>query len=114
MFEKLRVKIIHKLKGLTLEEVQKPKNIEFKSFTAVPEKVTAKMILHAGREYAPAVVQQRLSYQLADALVDGGYVNFFASEENNGSMEHIICAYLWVIKKDACDARISEENHESI
>ena len=61
MFEKLRIKIIHKLKGLTLEEAQKPKHIEFKSFTAVPEKVTAKMILHAGREYAPAVVQQRLS-----------------------------------------------------
>ena len=52
MLEKLRIKLIHKLKGLTLEEVQKTEHIEIKAFTAVPEKVTAKMILHAGREYA--------------------------------------------------------------
>ena len=110
MLEKLRIKLIHKLKGLTLEEVQKTEHIEIKAFTAVPERVTAKMILHAGREYAPAVVQQRLSYQLADVLVDGGYINFHVGDVNGESMEHIIRADLWVIKKDACDDHISEEN----
>ena len=95
----LRAWMIHKLKGYTKEEVLKQEHFEIKSYTAVPQKVTAKAILQAGREYSPAIVQQRLSYQLMDAVVDNGYVKFY-SEEYPGGMEHVIHADLWVIKKE--------------
>ena len=99
-FDKLRVWAIHKLKGITPDEVRLPETPPIKAYTVVPKKVTAKMILHEGREYAPAVVQQRLSYQLADVLVDNGFINFYTGVYQDGLGCAEIRADLWVVKKE--------------
>ena len=100
IFDKLRVWAIHKLKGVVPEEVRLPETPQIKTYTATPEKVTAKMILHAGMEYSPAIVQQRLSHMLMDAVVDRGYVNFHVSENPTDYEHRTIRADILVIKKE--------------
>ena len=100
MLEKLRVWVIHKLKGITPEEIKLPEPSPAKAYTVIPKKITARMILNAGHEYSPALVQQRLSYLLMDAVVDNGFVNFYSADEPADYEHHTIRADLWVVKKE--------------
>lgn len=100
ILEKLRVGIIHKLKGVTPEEIKLPETPPVKAYTAVPKKISARMFLREGEYYAPALVQQQLSYKIADALVDEGFINFLAAENQGGIMPPELRAELWVVKKE--------------
>ena len=100
IIEKLRVRIIHALNGVTPEEIKLPEPSPIKAYTVVPKKITARMILNAGQGYSPALVQQRLSYLLMDAVVDNGFVNFYSADEPADYKHHTIRADLWVVKKE--------------
>ena len=113
-FERLRVWIIHKLNGVTQLEANLPpqKTLQIKQHTAMPQMISAKMVLREGEYYAPALVQQRLSYQLADALVDNGLINFYTGVRPDEMGRNIIRADLWVIKKEENHAAEAEEYQE--
>lgn len=99
VLEKLRAGIIHKLNGLTMEETLRREYREIRSYTAVPQKVSARVILQDGREYPQAVIHQQLGVKLMDAVIENGYVSFNA-EEDPQRQQHIIRADLWVIKRE--------------
>lgn len=100
MFEKLRIWAIHKLNGVTPEEIILPETLPVKAYVAVPKKISARMILREGEFYAPALIQQRLSYQIADALVDNGFINFTSANDPAGYSPPELRAELWVVKKE--------------
>ena len=100
MFEKLRVWAIHKLKGVIPEEIILPETPPIKAYTAVPKKISARTILGEGELYAPAIIQQMLSYQIADALVDKGFINFTSANDPAGFSPPELRAELWVVKKE--------------
>lgn len=108
-FNRLRVWAIHKLKGVIPEEIKLPETQPVKAYVAVPKKISARMILGEGELYAPAIIQQMLSYQIADALVDEGFINFLAAEVPTGSRAPELRAELWVVKKENENGR-SDEN----
>lgn len=108
-FNRLRVWAIHKLKGVIPEEIILPETPPVKAYVAVPKKISARMILREGELYAPAIIQQVLSYQIADALVDEGFINFIAAEVPAGSSAPELRAELWVVKKENENGR-SDEN----
>ncbi len=100
MFEKLRVWAIHKLKGVTPEEIILPEKPPIKAYTEVPEKISARMILREGEWYAPEIIQKMLSYQIADGLVDNGFINFTSTNDPEGFSPPELRAELWVVKKE--------------
>lgn len=100
MLERIRVWIVHKLKGVMPEDVRLPEAPQIKAYTAIPKKVSARMIIREGEEYPPAIVQQRLSYRLADTLVDSGFINFYSAEYPGCIDNTEIIADLYVIKKE--------------
>ena len=83
-FDRLRAWAIHKLKGVTPEEIKLPETPPVKAYVAVPKKISARLILREGEFYAPALVQQQLSYKIADALVDNGFINFTSTNDPAG------------------------------
>ena len=100
MFEKLRVWAIHKLNGVTPEEIILPETPPVKAFVDIPKKISARMILREGELYVPSLIQQRLSYQIADALVDNGFINFTSANDPAGFSPPELRAELWVVKKE--------------
>lgn len=100
MFEKLRVWAIHKLNGVTPEEIKLPETPPIKAYTAVPKKISARTILREGVSYCPELVMQQLSYQIADALVDKGFINFTSENDPAGFSPPELRAELWVVKKE--------------
>ena len=100
MFEKLRVWAIHKLNGVTPEEIILPETPPVKAFVDIPKKISARTILREGEFYAPALVQQQLSYKIADALVDSGFINFTSANDPAGFSPPELRAELWVVKKE--------------
>lgn len=100
MFEKLRVWAIHKLNGVTPEEIKWPETPQIKAYTGVPKKISARMILREGELFVPSLIQQRLSYLIADALVDNGFINFTSENDPAGFSPPELRAELWVVKKE--------------
>ena len=100
IIEKLRVRIIHALNGVTPEEIKLPKTPPVKAYVAAPKKISARTILREGEWYAPAIIQQMLSYQIADALVDNGFINFTSANDPAGFSPPELRAELWVVKKE--------------
>lgn len=99
-FNRLRVWAIHKLKGVIPEEIILPETSPVKAYVAVPKKISARMILREGELYVPSLIQQRLSYQIADALVDNGFFNFTSAKDPAGFSPPELRAELWVVKKE--------------
>lgn len=108
-FNRLRVWAIHKLKGVIPEEIILPETSPVKAYVAVPKKISARMILREGELYVPSLIQQRLSYQIADALVDNGFFNFTSAKDPAGFSPPELRAELWVVKKENENGR-SDEN----
>ena len=100
IIEKLRVRIIHALNGVTPEEIKLPETPPVKAYVAIPKKISARMILREGELYVPSLIQQRLSYQIADALVDNGFFNFTSAKDPAGFSPPELRAELWVVKKE--------------
>ena len=99
-FNRLRVWAIHKLKGVIPEEIILPETPPVKAYVDVPKKISARMILREGERYSPAIIQQTLSYQIADALVDNGFFNFTSENNPAGFSPPELRAELWVVKKE--------------
>ena len=101
MFNRLRVWAIHKLKGVIPEEIKLPETPQAKSYIAIlPKKISARMILREGEWYAPEIIQKRISYQIADVLVDNGFFNFTFEKDPAGFSPPELRAELWVVKKE--------------
>lgn len=99
-FDRLRVWAIHKLNGVIPEEIILPETPPVKAYVDVPKKISARMILREGERYSPAIIQQTLSYQIADALVDNGFFNFTSENDPAGFSPPELRAELWVAKKE--------------
>ena len=99
-FDRLRAWAIHKLKGVTPEEIKLPETPPVKAYVAVPKKISARMILREGELYVPSLIQQRLSYHIADALVDKEFINFTSVNDPAGFSPPEFRAELWVVKKE--------------
>ena len=99
-FDRLRVWAIHKLKGVIPEEIKLPETPPVKAYVAIPKKISARMILREGELYVPSIIQQMLSYQIADALVDNGFFNFTSAKDPAGFSPPELRAELWVVKKE--------------
>ena len=108
-FNRLRVWAIHKLKGITPEEIKLPETPPIKAYTAVPKKISARMILREGEWYDPAIIQKMLSYQIADELVDNGFINFTSANDPAGFSPQELRAELWVVKKEDEHGRSDED-----
>ena len=106
MFEKLRVWFIHKLKGVI------PEPPPIITYNVVPQKFSAKMMFREGENYAPEIVQKMLSYQLADALADNGFINFSVCERTDGLFAPVMRAELLAIKKEIDYENKAEEHTE--
>ena len=99
VFERLRICIIHKLNGLTPQEVLLRDKNPFKAYVALPEKFSARMLLRDGEVYPQELIQQQLSYHIADALVDKGYINF-SSNQRDSIAPVELRAELWVVRRE--------------
>lgn len=108
-FNRLRVWAIHKLKGVIPEEIILPDTPPVKAFVGIPKKISARTILREGELYVPSLIQQQLSYQIADALVDKGFINFTSENDPAGFSPPELRAELWVVKKENENGR-SDEN----
>ena len=99
-FNRLRVWAIHKLKGVIPGEIKLPETPPVKAYVAIPKKISARMIIREGELYAPAIIQKILSYQIADELVDNGFINFASVNDPAGFSPQELRAELWVVKKE--------------
>ena len=99
-FNRLRVWAVHKLKGVIPEEIILPETPPVKAFVGIPKKISARTILREGEWYVHELMQQRLSYQIADALVDNGFINFTSTNDPAGFSPPELRAELWVVKKE--------------
>ena len=100
IFNRLRVWAIHKLKGVIPEEIKLPETPPVKAYVDAPKKISVRMFLKEGELYAPEIIRQMLSYQIADALVDNGFINFTSANDPAGFSPPELRAELWVVKKE--------------